>query len=261
MDKEKIKTKQGVSGGVLCLIIALCLLLGLTSGYIVHDVISNKQETNKEAENVKPTKNTNEDNKVVEETKEEVMTKTEDKKAENTKTEKKSASIDLTNECINSKNNCQKEYELSNGEINITINTKMDNTKSQIVSINGKEIYTHEINDIYGPYQINGIALLDNNILVLDINNPGYSGPGGHIRIFYDADSNFKEINRINSNKYEYDPKNPKKIESKEGTYETCEVKTCDDQVKRTYSYTINDNKKITSKLEKEENQFCSAQC
>lgn len=258
MEKEQ---KQGISGGVLFLIIVLCLLLGLTSGYIVHDVISDKQKTNKNIESTKQNENTQENNKEEEDNKEEDKTKTENEKVENTKVEKKSVSLNLSNECINSKNNCEKEYKLSNGEINITINTKMDNTKSQVVSINGKEIYTHEINDIYGPYQINGIALLDNNILVLDINNPGYSGPSGHIRIFYDADSNFKEIDRINSNKNEYDPKNPKKIESKEGIYETCEVKTCDDQVKRTYSYTINDNKKITSKLEKEENQFCSAQC
>lgn len=253
MEKEQ---KQGISGGVLFLIIVLCLLLGLTSGYILHDKLSNKEETKteqKETENKK-------DNNITEEKEAKEETKEESNK-ENVNHEKKSVSIDLTKECINSNNKCEKEYKLSNGEINITINTKMDNTKNQIVSINGKEIYTHEINDIYGPYHINGIALLDNNILVLDINNPGYSGPSGHIRIFYDADSNFKEIDRINSNKYEYDPNNPKKIESKEGTYETCEVKTCDDQVKRTYSYTINDNKKITSKLEKEENQFCSAQC
>ena len=42
MEKE---TKQGISGGVLCLIIVLCLLLGLASGYILHDKLSNEEET------------------------------------------------------------------------------------------------------------------------------------------------------------------------------------------------------------------------
>ena len=39
MEKE---AKQGISGGVLCLIIVLCLLLGLASGYILHDKLSNE---------------------------------------------------------------------------------------------------------------------------------------------------------------------------------------------------------------------------
>ncbi len=255
MEKEK-EIKQGISGGVLCLIVVLCLLLGLASGYILHDKLLSKEETKTEQKEAKIKK----DNKKIEE-KENDNTKEKDTINKNTKVEKKSVSIALTNECINSKKSCSKEYTLSNGEINISIKTEMDINKSQIILINGKEIYKHEISDYNGPFNINGVALLDNNIVVLDIYNPGYSGPDGHIRTFYDVDSNFKEINSILSNKNEYDYNNPNKIELKEGTYETCEVKTCDDQIKRTYSYTINDDKKITSKLEKEENQFCSAQC
>lgn len=258
MEKEP---KQGISKGVLLIIIILCLLLGLTSGYIVHDKLSNKEETKTEQKDNKEEKK---DNNIAEEKEEETKEETkEESKKENVKSEKKSVSINLDKECINSSKKCSKEYTLSNNDKNVTINTEIktisNNEFDQIITINGKSIYKHEARNYDGPYMIHGIALLDNNVLVIEIYNPGYSGPSSNFRIFYDADLEYKEIKTIYDTEYDFN--NPNNIESKEGTYHTCEVRTCDDQTKRTYKYIIDENKKITSTLEKEENKFCSAQC
>ena len=251
MEKEP---KQGISKGVLLIIIILCLLLGLTSGYIVHDKLSNKEETKteqKETENKK-------DNNITEEKEDKEETKEESNK-EIVNHEKKSVSIDLTKECINSNNKCEKEYKLSNGEISITINTKIDNTKSQIVSINGKELYTHETTDIYGPFQINGIALLDNNIFVLDVSNPGYSGPDSVSRSYYNVNKDYSLVKNISSIYNSF----PKDLTAREIEYSIAEEGCSRKPNKRAYDYykiSLQDDGSYNEEFIRTEYRICAGQ-
>ena len=189
MDKEKIKTKQGVSGGVLCLIIVLCLLLGLTSGYIVHDVISNKQETNIEAENVKPTKNTNE---------EKSSENIENKNIENNTPIKlgKSKGIDIKEICSDYYN-CSKEFELSN-EI-ITYKIKIEVVKKEYdletyLTLENQKLVSNEtwVNSKYNFGIIQKIGIFDNGILVIE--SSGSSTPTGIARSYYKDGKKITEI-------------------------------------------------------------------
>ncbi len=189
MDKEKIKTKQGVSGGVLCLIIVLCLLLGLTSGYIIHDLISNKLETNKEAENVKPTKNTNE---------EKSSENIEDKNIENNTPIKlgKSKGIDIKEICSDYYN-CSKEFELSN-EI-ITYKMKIEVVKKEYeletyLTLENQKLVRNEtwVNSKYNFGIIQKIGIFDNGILVIE--SHGSSTPTETTRSYYKDGKKITEI-------------------------------------------------------------------
>lgn len=186
MEKEQ---KQGVRGGVLCLIIVLCLLLGLTSGYIVHDLISNKQETNKEKENDKPTENTNE---------EKSSENIEDKNIENNTPIKlgKSKGIDIKEICSDYYN-CSKEFELSN-EI-ITYKIKIEVVKKEYdletyLTLENQKLVSNEtwVNSKYNFGIIQKIGIFDNGILVIE--SSGSSTPTGTTRSYYKDGKKITEI-------------------------------------------------------------------
>lgn len=144
MEKEKVETKQGISGGVLCLIVVLCILLGLTSGYIIHDKLMDKTVNEKnEIKNIIEEKENN--NK-------------EEKETEN-KTNYKE--LDLSNECFNKNESCKKEYELNYNGSNNTIVINNNSEKNEFyLSINGKEVINaHKLSKIY---------LLENGTFIFD---------------------------------------------------------------------------------------------
>ena len=186
MEKEQ---KQGISGGVLFLIIVLCLLLGLTSGYIIHEKLE-KNENNKQI-------NTNK-----EETKEEKEKKQEDENKINYK------ELDLSNECFNKKESCKKEYELEIGSYKSDIKIEYtykdaksisDNNETFIMTINNKEIF----NSPYGD-SVSKVYLLENGMIVLE--NPDYTRYS-----YYSADYNqlleipSDVIKNNNFKEFEYD--------------------------------------------------------
>jgi len=189
MDKENNKTKQGVSGGVLCLIIVLCLLLGLTSGYILHDKLSTKEEQKKE-ETIYDTRNKQNEEKSSE--------NIEDKSAENKTPIKlgESKGIDIKEICSDY-SNCSKEFELSN-EI-ITYKIKIEVVKKEYeletyLTLGDQKLVGNEtwVNSKYNFGIIQKIGIFDNGILVVE--SSGSSTPTGTTRYYYKDGKKITEI-------------------------------------------------------------------
>ena len=235
MEKE---TKQGVSGGVLFLIVILCLGLGLTSGYIIHDKLSNNGERNT-TNNKKANENDNKE-------KEEKNINNDSSK------EKETYSIEIPSDCTDKKD-CVKTYDFSLKGNNHTLKVYNISTatldNSSYFTIDDQKIEAKK-----GGFEfIDKFAVIDNSIFVIS----GRYSNGDWREIIY-LDSNLNVKTDIEGMNYEDD----QQLTSKTNTYTTCEVKTCDDQIKRKYSYRIDDDATIKDvKLEKEENKFCSAQC
>lgn len=224
------ETKKGVSGGVLFIIIVLCLLLGLTSGYILNEKLSNKEESKQEEKK--------------EETKEEEKTE-ENNKTETKETyEKKTYEIDVNKDCNGLK--CTKSYDiqLKGKDYKLTVYNHNTATYEQgtYITVNDNKL------DLHFDY-VNSIAIIDSNIVAIG----GNTTPDNTLLVYFD--SNFNKKDTVS----DYDAS---KITSKSGTYKTCEPITCDDQTETFYSYTLNDDGTINSKVEKvKEHTFCSAQC
>ena len=147
MEKETKEPKQGVSGGIVCLIVILCLLLGLTSGYILHDKLSNKEEKKTEQK----------DNQ-------------EEKEKDEIKTNYKE--LDLSNECFNKDLECTKEYSLELNDLSnkIKIEYSIDKTgldKDFKFYINDKKIKDDFTINSNG-YKISKLFLLDNGSIVVE---------------------------------------------------------------------------------------------
>jgi len=255
MDKEIIKTKQGVSGGVLCLIIVLCLLLGLTSGYIIRDKLSNNEEKihsninqkNEENNNTNKNEKTENEKNNVEEPEKNQIEKNTNNDASN---EKKTYEVKITSDCkdntkciksydfsLNNKNHILKIYNISTSTFDHSSYFTIDDEKFEL-----KE----------GFEFIDKFAIIDSNLLVIS----GIRASADYRSIIY-IDSNLNKKTEIIGENY----KDNQVLTSKTNIFTTCEAITCDNQIERKYSYTIADDGTATTKLIKEENKFCSAQC
>ena len=170
MEKE---TKQGISGGVLCLIIVLCLLLGLASGYILHDKLSNEEET-----------------KIEEIKKEETEKNDTNQKNETEKEEKKlgtAKGIDISDYC-DYKNACTKDFELSNEIDTYQVHLKIEKKEysmSTYISLDNTKLITNQINvlDKNDFGRVAKIGILDNGIIAIEYID--YTLPAGTTRSYY----------------------------------------------------------------------------
>ena len=184
--------------------IIICLLIGMIPGYLLGanlnnnntDIVNDTEEVEEELEEVEEETNEEENNQedeIVSKEEIEIQEKKEDIQKDESKTQEKveekqkeeipkepessqkvetitgtNPVIDLKNECFNSQV-CTKEYILSNNKKTIKIKIKKD-TYSKDLYINNDSIY-------YEDYiLINQIALLDNNILVIETETEGPNG-------------------------------------------------------------------------------------
>ena len=174
MEKQK-ETKQGISGGILCLIIVLCLLLGLTSGYILHDKLLSKEETKTEQKDNKEDKNSNNN--------------TSNEKEPEVKKEKLGVAkgIDISEYC-DYKTDCTKDFELSNEIDTYQVHLRIEKKKysmSTYITLDDTKLITNKINVLdkndFGT--VSKIGILDNGIIAIEYID--YSLPAGTTRSYY----------------------------------------------------------------------------
>ena len=196
MEKER---KQGISGGVLCLIIVLCLLLGLASGYILHDKLSN-EDNKKIKQNVTEQKD--------EKTQSTISNNENKEELSQEPNNNKDDVLELTELCKN-QDNCQKDFTLNNNEktINFTYSTyKLNNYLGNVIKLNDKNnVVSLMPNNIDNEYhKATKIALLKNNIIVIEYEELShYNNLSYHfIREYFN--SNGQELTKIMS----IEPKN-----------------------------------------------------
>ena len=163
------------------------------------------------------------------------------------------------------KTNIEEKVELYSNDNTYTLNLDKECNNASIC----KKLYNIEINNKKYKLEIDGstlridnkkiktrlrsigeIAIIDKNIIAL------YGFFNENISGTVYLDNNFIQKTSLANTNYEL-------LANKTGEYTTCEVKTCDDQTKRTYSYKLSDDATIKDiKLEKtEEHTFCTAQC
>ncbi len=111
------------------------------------------------------------------------------------------------------------------------------------VKVDGKKI------DLGSIYSVHNIAIINSSVLAID----GFIMAGDSILTNY-YNNNYELVTKV-------EVEDMTKIAYENNNYYECEVRTCDDQTKTTYSYKVNDDATITEKLEKTEKTMCSAQC
>lgn len=181
--------------------IIICLLIGMIPGYLLGanlnsnntDIVNDTEEVEEEFEEVeedteeeeiKQEDNKQEENKQEENKQEE--NKQEDNKQEekNEETKKdniientqKKAVIDLSKTCINENERCIINYNLDNNQksfkVTIKNNTEDLNERLKGLFIDNKELMLEDKIDS----SFEKIAILDNNIIVIEIKNHGING-------------------------------------------------------------------------------------
>lgn len=196
MIEEKIENKSPVveeknknKKCIIAIIIMLVLIIGICGGFLLRDKIFNNEivgceeaiteveditEEDTEEEEIKQEDNKQEENKQEDNKQEEKNEETKkDNIIENTQ---KKAVIDLSKTCINENERCIISYNLDNNQksfkVTIKNNTEDLNERLKGLFIDNKELMLEDKIDS----SFEKIAILDNNIIVIEIKNHGING-------------------------------------------------------------------------------------
>ena len=161
-------TKQGVSGGILIIIMILCITLGIATGYIIGNKLLKKEETRQETNKDKTDKQATED------------------KNSNTK-RGTSRGINVEEKC--KEDECTLDFDLSNNIVTKKVHIerkKIENSLETTITINDEimKLFNDYKNDYYTNFGIiTKIGIFDNGIIVIE--HHGSATPTSLDRTYY----------------------------------------------------------------------------